>query len=97
MLGVGTELTRHFAHPTELDKYRDDPFDPHGIARLRPIAYRKALVMSYIDNLLDWGDLLFQQYTRETITEARMLYILAYDLLGQRPENLASVAPLPLS
>jgi Tc toxin complex TcA C-terminal TcB-binding domain/Neuraminidase-like domain/Salmonella virulence plasmid 28.1kDa A protein/Hemopexin len=73
---------------TQLDKYRDDPFDPHGIARLRPIAYRKALVMSYIDNLLDWGDLLFQQYTRETITEARMLYILAYDLLGQRPENL---------
>ncbi|MDY6992963.1 MAG: hypothetical protein SVR94_10235, partial [Pseudomonadota bacterium] len=72
----------------QLDNYRDDPFDPHGIARLRPIAYRKALVMSYIDNLLDWGDLLFQQYTRETINEARMLYILAYDLLGKRPENL---------
>lgn len=44
--------------------------------------------MAYIDNLIDWGDMLFQQYTAENINEARMLYILAYDLLGSKPENL---------
>lgn len=65
--------------------YRDDPFDPHAIAALRPAAYRRTVVMAYIDNLLDWGDLLFRQYTGESIDEARMLYIYAYDLLGPRP------------
>ncbi|MCS7477877.1 hemopexin repeat-containing protein [Umezawaea endophytica] len=65
--------------------YYDDPFDPHRIARLRPIAYRRTAVMAYIDNLLDWGDLLFRQHTAESVDEARMLYTFAYDLLGDRP------------
>lgn len=81
---------------TQYEKYHDDPFDPHAIAALRQIAYRKAIVMSYIDNLMDWGDKLFIQYTRESINEARMLYVLAYDLLGQRPERVAAKATLPV-
>ena len=71
-----------------LKAYLDDPFDPHAIAGLRPAAYRRAVVMAYIDNVLDWGDMLFRQYTAESIDEARMLYIFAYDLLGDRPYNL---------
>ena len=77
----------------QIQTYLDDPFDPHAIAALRPSAYRRSVVMAYIDNLLDWGDMLFRQYTGESIDEARMLYVLAYDLLGPRPENLG---PLPL-
>jgi receptor-binding and translocation channel-forming TcA subunit of Tc toxin/ABC toxin-like protein/neuraminidase-like protein/hemopexin/virulence plasmid A protein len=73
-----------------LDAYRDDPFDPHAIADLRPVAYRRAVVMGYVDNLLDWGDLLFRQYTPETVDEARMLYLFAYDLLGAQPERLGT-------
>lgn len=73
--------------PDQLLRYRNDPFDPHGLAQLRPIAYRKAFVMSYVDNLLDWGDLLFQQYTRESLGEATMLYVLAAQLLGKRPQE----------
>ncbi|OJJ19150.1 hypothetical protein BKI52_20260 [marine bacterium AO1-C] len=72
----------------QISTYLDDPFDPHTIAEYRKIAYRKSIVMNYIDNLLDWGDMLFRQYTRESINEARMLYVLAYDLLGKKPENL---------
>ncbi|TDV57265.1 hemopexin repeat-containing protein [Actinophytocola oryzae] len=64
--------------------YRDDPFDPHAIAALRPAAYRRTVVMAYLDNLVAWADMLFGQYTGESIDEARMLYILAHDLLGQR-------------
>ena len=75
----------------QFETYRKDPFDPHAIAAMRQIAYRKAIVMSYIDNLLDWGDMLFRQYTRETIEEARMLYVLAYDILGEKPQNLGRV------
>ncbi|KAA1247920.1 hemopexin repeat-containing protein [Aquimarina sp. RZ0] len=76
----------------QITSYLNDPFDPHAIAGLRHIAYRKAIVMHYIDNLLDWGDMLFRQYTRESINEARMLYVLAYDLLGTKPENLGEKA-----
>jgi hypothetical protein len=76
----------------QIKAYRDDPFDPHRIAGLRPIAYRKAFVMSYLDNLLEWGDLLFRQYTRETIGEATMLYVLAADLLGKQPEAVGKRA-----
>ncbi|MFC4118573.1 hemopexin repeat-containing protein [Nonomuraea zeae] len=73
---------------TLIRTYMEDPFDPHAIAELRPSAYRRAVVMAYVDNLLDWGDLLFRQYTAESVDEARMLYIFAYDLLGARPEDL---------
>lgn len=75
---------------TQINRYLNDPFDPHAIAGVRQIAYRKTIVMNYIDNLLDWGDMLFRQYTRESINEARMLYILGYDLLGRKPENLGT-------
>jgi hypothetical protein len=74
--------------PSQIESYLDDPFDPHAIAALRPIAYRKAIVMGYLDNLLAWGDMLFSQYTGESITEARMLYVEAWNVLGRRPESL---------
>jgi Tc toxin complex TcA C-terminal TcB-binding domain/Neuraminidase-like domain/Concanavalin A-like lectin/glucanases superfamily/Salmonella virulence plasmid 28.1kDa A protein len=68
--------------------YNNDPFDPHAIAQLRIGAYQKTIVMKYIDNLLDWGDNLFAQDNWESITQATMLYLLAYDLLGAKPEKL---------
>ncbi|MDZ4701595.1 MAG: LamG-like jellyroll fold domain-containing protein [Rhodothermales bacterium] len=72
-----------------LTVYREDPFDPHAIAGLRVFAYQKAVVMKYIDNLLDWGDALFRQDTREAINEAVLLYVMAYNLLGPRPQPKA--------
>ena len=68
-----------------IEMYKKDPFNPHAIARLRLSAYQKTIVMHYIDNLLDWGDYLFTQDTRESINEAEMLYQLAFDILGKRP------------
>lgn len=71
-----------------IKQYEADPFNPHAIARLRLTAYPKAIVMKYIDNLLDWGDYLFAQDTMESINEATMLYILASAILGKRPAKL---------
>lgn len=71
-----------------IEAYKKDPFNPHAIARLRPSAYQKAIVMHYVDNLLDWGDALFAQDTEESITEATMLYVLAAYILGKRPVKL---------
>lgn len=79
------ELADRLGNPKALDRYAKDPFDPHAIAVLRMNAYQKAVVMKYIDNLIDWGDDLFRQDTRETINEATQLYVLAYTLLGPRP------------
>jgi hypothetical protein len=71
-----------------IEVYKKDPFNPHAIARLRISAYQKSIVMKYIDNLLDWGDSLFAQFTRESINEAMLLYVMAQDILGERPVEL---------
>lgn len=67
------------------DDYRKSPFSPYAIARTRPTAMAKAVVMRYIDNLLDWADSLFTRDTTESVNEAMMLYILANQILGERP------------
>jgi hypothetical protein len=71
-----------------LEAYRRDPFNPHAIARLRPGTSHKTIVMKYIDNLLDWGDTLFAEFTMESLNEATMLYVLAADILGPRPPEI---------
>lgn len=71
-----------------IEVYKKDPFNPHAIARLRLSAYQKSIVMKYIDNLLDWADSLFARYTRESVNEATLLYVMAADILGKRPAEL---------
>jgi Tc toxin complex TcA C-terminal TcB-binding domain/Neuraminidase-like domain/Salmonella virulence plasmid 28.1kDa A protein len=77
-------LRRMITDPDALNAYRKDPFNPHAIARLRLSAYQKAVVMKYIDNLIDWGDTLFTEFTMESVNEATMLYVMAADILGPR-------------
>ena len=72
----------------QVNEWRDNPFKPHLIARMRIVAYQKTVVMKYIDNLIAWGDQLFRRDTIESINEATQLYILAADILGKRPEDI---------
>jgi hypothetical protein len=72
----------------QIEAWVDDPFDPHRIAELRTTAYQKTLVMKYLDNLIAWGDQLFRRDTIESINEATQLYVLALQLLGERPDAL---------
>lgn len=71
-----------------VQQWCQNPFKPDVVARLRSTAYQKAVVMKYLDNLLNWGDQLFRQDTIETINEATQLYVLAAEILGRRPEIL---------
>ena len=73
----------------QIEAWRKDPFNPHLIARMRPEAYMKTTVMAYLDNLVAWGDHLFRQDTMESINEATQLYILAAEILGDRPREIA--------
>src|SRR5215203_3741438 len=69
-----------------INAWKDAPFRPHVIARFRQQAYMYKTVMAYLDNLIAWGDSLFRQDTGEAIDEAMMLYVLAANILGPRPQ-----------
>lgn len=87
-------LRELLTNPAQIRRYNFDPFDPDAIARYRPVAYAKAIVMKYIDNILNWGDYLFAQDTSESVNQATNLYVLASDLLGKRPESEGKI-PVP--
>ena len=76
----------------QLTNWENNPFNPHAVARLRISAYMRSTVMKYIDNLIAWGDQLFQQNTLETINEATLLYVLAANILGKKPEQIPARA-----
>jgi virulence-associated protein VagC len=75
----------------QLTAWKNNPFKPHLIARYRPVAYQKMVVMKYLDNLIGWGDMLFGRDTIESINEAALLYLLAYEILGDRPLKVPNV------
>lgn len=68
--------------------WKKAPFQPFVVAKYRPTAYMLKTVMAYLDNLIAWGDSLFQQYTIETINEATQLYVLAANILGSKPQEV---------
>ncbi|MBK7219752.1 MAG: insecticidal toxin protein [Candidatus Promineofilum sp.] len=69
-----------------INAWQDTPFRPHVVARYRQQAYMYKTVMAYLDNLIAWGDSLFRQDTGEAIDEALILYVLAANILGPRPQ-----------
>lgn len=70
----------------QVSRWREDPFNPYLLADMRPVAYMKRVVMSYLDTLIGWGDALFATASREALNEATLLYVMASELLGPRPE-----------
>lgn len=78
-----------------ISEWREKPFSPDVIARTRPVAYQKALLMKYINNLTEWGDFLFRQDTMESIAQATQMYILADKLLGPKPKSIPSQMKQP--
>lgn len=73
----------------QIDAWLDDPFNPFAIARMRPAAFEWFTVIAYVKNLIEWGDQLFRRDTRESINEATLLYVLAANILGRKPEKIA--------
>ncbi|KAH7378543.1 hypothetical protein BKA64DRAFT_244791 [Cadophora sp. MPI-SDFR-AT-0126] len=71
-----------------INQWRKNPFEPHVLARLRPVAYMKWAVMKYIQILIAYGDWYFQQNTLEMIPMAIQMYVLASHLYGQRGQKI---------
>jgi 5-hydroxyisourate hydrolase-like protein (transthyretin family) len=78
-----------------IEEWRNKPFRPDVVARFRPVAYQKALLMKYIDNLTEWGDYLFRQDTMESVAQATQMYVLADKLLGPKPRVIPPVIKPP--
>lgn len=80
----------------QVNEWRDNPFNPHLIARMRTVAYQKNVLIKYIQTLIAWGDQLFGQDTIESINEATQLYILAGSVLGPRPKSIPRKVANPI-
>ena len=52
----------------------------------------KSAVMSYLDNLIAWGDNLFATDSREAVNEATLLYVTASEILGPTPSAITPPA-----
>ncbi|MEV0712713.1 neuraminidase-like domain-containing protein [Nocardia aurea] len=77
------QLADKTAVQAQLHAMAADPFNPHHIARLRPVAYQKTVVMQYIEHTLARGD---HHFRRNEIDLAVLHYLRASALLGRRPE-----------
>ena len=64
------------------EAYLRNPFDPHGLARVRPSAYARYALFNSVGNLLDWADAEFVRDTRESVARARELYETGSAVLG---------------
>ena len=73
---------------SQVEAWRNDPFNPHLLARIRLVSYMKTVVQKYIENLISWADSLFRRDTIESINEATQLYVLASEILGPAPTML---------
>ena len=71
-----------------INEWRDNPFMPHVVARNRPSAYMKYVVIKYIETLIAYGDYYFQQNTMETISLAIQCYVMAAHLYGPRGQKI---------
>lgn len=73
--------------------------NPDAIARGAPSHYRKAIFTLYLNNLIAWGDMLYRQVTRDTLNEAKLLYVKALSLLGplSKGRSISRWTPATLS
>ncbi|MEL6537555.1 MAG: neuraminidase-like domain-containing protein, partial [Bacteroidota bacterium] len=72
----------------QLEVWQQNPFQPFALARLRTVAFMRAVVMTYLDNLIAWGDHLFRQDSIESLNEATLLYVMAGRILGPTPREV---------
>ncbi|MCC8458171.1 neuraminidase-like domain-containing protein [Photorhabdus aegyptia] len=69
-------------------RWNDDPLDsvdPDAIAQYDPMHYKVVTFMRTLDLLLDRGDYAYRQLERDTLNEAKMWYMQALHLLGDKP------------
>jgi len=77
----------------QIDQWKEHPFEPYSVARMRIRAFQWRTFFDYLDVLIGWGDQLFKQDTIESINQATQLCLLAWELLGRRPTAMPEQPP----
>ncbi|KHN97136.1 uncharacterized protein MAM_05245 [Metarhizium album ARSEF 1941] len=70
---------------TNILQWRMNPFNPHSVARGRPQAYMRRMIMKYIEILIASGDVYFRQNTLEAVPFAIQRYVEASHVFGSAP------------
>ena len=78
-----------------IEQWREKPFRPHTVARFRPVAYQKTVLMDYLQALIDCGDYHFRIDTMESLVMATQYYVLANKLMGPKPRVVPPVVKPP--
>ncbi|MEX3240611.1 neuraminidase-like domain-containing protein, partial [Serratia quinivorans] len=68
--------------------WNDDPLDsvdPDAVAQHDPMHYKMSTVMRTLDLLMARGDAAYRLLERDTLNEAKMWYVQALTLLGEKP------------
>jgi len=75
------------AFKQQLLAWREDPFQPHAVARLRPAAYMWRTALDCVEMLIGSGDQLQLRgpRTRVALEKAARQYVRAARILGRRP------------
>jgi hypothetical protein len=71
-----------------ITEWRDQPFQPHVVARKRPSAYMKWVAMKYIQIWIAYGDYYLRQNTLETIPLAIQCYVVASHVYGPAGQTI---------
>jgi len=87
-LFLGLQPNAPDAPKGQINEWRNNPFQPHVVARSRPSAYMKWVAMKYIEILIAYGDYYFRQNTLETIPLAIQCYVLASHIYGPRGQKI---------
>lgn len=82
----------------QIEIMRRYPFQPHRIARLRPIAYKMWLVAETATLFTELGDRGLRAFTPESVNQSFQYYLLADAIMGPQPQTMrARVAMAPRS
>ncbi|MFI7596721.1 neuraminidase-like domain-containing protein [Actinoplanes sp. NPDC049681] len=66
----------------DISEWRDNPFNPHVVARGRISAYKRWAAMQYVRIWIEYGDYYFRQNTLETVPLAIQCYVTASHVYG---------------
>lgn len=71
------------------------PADPDAIGYTAPVHFRKAIFIAYVRNIIERGDWFYRQLTRDSLTQAKLLYVRGLALMGTPPEIKTSHSWVP--
>ncbi|MET4888956.1 hypothetical protein L9G68_04715 [Morganella morganii subsp. sibonii] len=88
--GAGDWRVRPLKEDTSWNADPLDSVDPDAVAQNDPMHYKVSTLMKLLDLLIARGDSAYRMLERDTLNEAKMWYMQALGLLGDKPLTLTS-------